>query len=177
MANRFTDTIKAHKNVVIAAVAVTALLGYVLPGNMPAAQADWSPGWWTAFTTAFSSAESEAEGGDAEAESGDALAVQVLEGDIENEIEQDAEVNQANLLDDRDDVIVDQIGLYGNTDNEAVVNTGGNTQINAAEINQDAENNVEISNEAESGDAEAEGGDAEAEAEANANSWNGWFQR
>src|SRR5918993_593789 len=56
-------------------------------------------------------AEAEAEGGDAEAESGDATAVQLIRGDIENEIEQDAEVDQENELDDRDDVTVTQTNV------------------------------------------------------------------
>src|ERR671916_1707632 len=58
----------------------------------------------------------------------------------------------------------------GDLVNAANIETGGNTQVNAAETNQEAENSIEISNEAESGDAEAEGGDAEAEAEAEAES-------
>ena len=61
----------------------------------------------------------------------------------------------------------------GDLINAADIETGGNTQVNAAETNQNAENNIEISNEAESGDAEAEGGDAEAEAEAEAESESG----
>ena len=58
----------------------------------------------------------------------------------------------------------------GDLVNAANIETGGNTQVNAAETTQTAVNNIEISNEAESGDAEAEGGDAEAEAEAEAES-------
>ena len=61
----------------------------------------------------------------------------------------------------------------GDLVNAANIETGGNTQVNAAETNQDAENSIEISNEAESGDAEAEGGDAEAEAEAESESESG----
>ena len=61
----------------------------------------------------------------------------------------------------------------GDLVNAANIETGGNTQVNAAETNQEAENSIEISNEAESGDAEAEGGDAEAEAEAEAESESG----
>ena len=61
----------------------------------------------------------------------------------------------------------------GDLVNAANVETGGNTQVNAAETTQVADNDVEISNEAESGDAEAEGGDAEAEAEAEAESESG----
>src|SRR5918997_1924960 len=60
--------------------------------------------------------------------------------------------------------------VVGDLINAADIQTGGNTQVNAAETNQEAENSIEISNEAESGDAEAEGGDAEAEAEAEAES-------
>jgi hypothetical protein len=60
--------------------------------------------------------------------------------------------------------------IVGDLTNAANVETGGNTQVNAAETTQVADNDVEISNEAESGDAEAEGGDAEAEAEAEAES-------
>lgn len=63
--------------------------------------------------------------------------------------------------------------VIGDLTNAANIETGGNTQVNAAETNQNAENNIEISNEAESGDAEAEGGDAEAEAEAEAESESG----
>src|SRR5918997_236041 len=58
----------------------------------------------------------------------------------------------------------------GDLVNAANIETGGNTQVNAAETTQAASNSIEISNEAESGDAEAEGGDAEAEAEAEAES-------
>src|SRR5918999_1627460 len=58
----------------------------------------------------------------------------------------------------------------GDLVNAANIETGGNTQVNAAETTQTAVNNIEISNEAESGDAEAEGGDAEAEAEAESES-------
>src|SRR5918998_1741774 len=58
----------------------------------------------------------------------------------------------------------------GDLVNAANIETGGNSQVNAAETTQTAVNNIEISNEAESGDAEAEGGDAEAEAEAEAES-------
>ena len=61
----------------------------------------------------------------------------------------------------------------GDLVNAANIETGGNTQVNAAETTQTAVNNIEISNEAESGDAEAEGGDAEAEAEAEAESESG----
>ncbi len=61
----------------------------------------------------------------------------------------------------------------GDLVNAANIETGGNTQVNAAETNQNAENNIEISNEAESGDAVAVGGDAEAEAEAEAESESG----
>jgi hypothetical protein len=60
--------------------------------------------------------------------------------------------------------------VIGDLTNAAVVETGGNTQVNAAETNQVADNSIEIENEAESGDAEAEGGDAESEAEAEAKS-------
>ena len=60
--------------------------------------------------------------------------------------------------------------VIGDLTNALNVETGGNTQVNAAETTQVAENSIEISNEAESGDAEAEGGDAEAEAEAEAES-------
>ena len=60
--------------------------------------------------------------------------------------------------------------VVGDLTNALNVETGGNTQVNAAETTQTAANNIEISNEAESGDAEAEGGDAEAEAEAEAES-------
>src|SRR5918999_1562903 len=60
--------------------------------------------------------------------------------------------------------------VVGDLTNALNVETGGNTKVNAAETNQEAENSIEISNEAESGDAEAEGGDAEAEAEAEAES-------
>lgn len=60
--------------------------------------------------------------------------------------------------------------VIGDLTNAAVIETGRNTQVNAAETTQFADNDVEISNEAESGDAEAEGGDAEAEAEAEADS-------
>jgi hypothetical protein len=63
--------------------------------------------------------------------------------------------------------------VIGDLTNALNVETGGNTQVNAAETNQEAENSIEISNEAESGDAEAEGGDAEAEAEAEAESESG----
>jgi hypothetical protein len=58
----------------------------------------------------------------------------------------------------------------GDLVNAAQISTGGNTQVNAAETNQVADNSIEIENEAESGDAEAEGGDAESEAEAEAKS-------
>jgi len=58
----------------------------------------------------------------------------------------------------------------GDLTNAAVVETGGNSQINAAETTQVADNSIEIENEAESGDATAEGGDAESEAEAEAKS-------
>jgi hypothetical protein len=61
----------------------------------------------------------------------------------------------------------------GDLVNAANIETGGNTQVNAAETTQTAVNNIEISNEAESGDAEAEGGDAEAEAEAESESESG----
>ena len=61
----------------------------------------------------------------------------------------------------------------GDLVNAANIETGGNTQVNAAETNQNAENNIEISNEAESGDAVAVGGDAEAEAEAESESESG----
>ena len=61
----------------------------------------------------------------------------------------------------------------GDLVNAANIETGGNTQVNAAETTQTVVNNIEISNEAESGDAEAEGGDAEAEAEAEAESESG----
>src|SRR5687767_12551536 len=61
----------------------------------------------------------------------------------------------------------------GDLVNAANIETGGNTQVNAAETTQAAANSIEISNEAESGDAEAEGGDAEAEAEAEAESESG----
>src|ERR687894_640868 len=54
--------------------------------------------------------------------------------------------------------------VVGDLTNALNVETGGNTQVNAAETTQTAANNIEISNEAESGDAEAEGGDAAAEA-------------
>src|SRR5919112_1229982 len=60
--------------------------------------------------------------------------------------------------------------VVGDLTNALNIETGGNTQVNAAETTQVAENSIEISNEAESGDAEAEGGDAEAEAEAEAES-------
>src|SRR5918998_5992801 len=60
--------------------------------------------------------------------------------------------------------------VVGDLTNALNIETGGNTQGNAAETTQTAANNIEISNEAESGDAEAEGGDAEAEAEAEAES-------
>src|ERR687893_1366828 len=60
--------------------------------------------------------------------------------------------------------------VVGDLTNAANIETGGNTQVNAAETTQAASNSIEISNEAESGDAEAEGGDAEAEAEAEAES-------
>jgi hypothetical protein len=133
MGNRFTDAIKAHKNVVIAAIAVTGLMGYILPGSLPAAQADWSPGWWTtftsAFTSAFSSAESEAEGGDAEAESGDATAAQLIEGnEFDQEIEQESTTTQTNALSDDDNVAVTQtnaptqtqVGLYGNVNTQEI---------------------------------------------------------
>ncbi len=63
--------------------------------------------------------------------------------------------------------------VIGDLTNAANVETGGNTQVNAAETTQAADNDVEICNEAESGDAEAEGGDAEAEAEAEAESESG----
>ena len=63
--------------------------------------------------------------------------------------------------------------VIGDLTNAAGVETGRNTQVNAAETTQVADNNIEISNEAESGDAEAEGGDAEAEAEAEAESESG----
>ncbi len=58
----------------------------------------------------------------------------------------------------------------GDLTNAAQISTGGNTQVNAAETNQVADNSIEIENEAESGDATAEGGDAESEAEAEAKS-------
>ncbi len=58
----------------------------------------------------------------------------------------------------------------GDLTNAAAISTGGNTQVNAAETNQVADNSIEIENEAESGDATAEGGDAESEAEAEAKS-------
>ncbi len=63
----------------------------------------------------------------------------------------------------------------GDLTNAAAVETGRNTQVNAAETTQVADNSIEIENEAESGDAEAEGGNAEAddnevEAEAKAES-------
>src|SRR5918997_2498802 len=60
--------------------------------------------------------------------------------------------------------------VVGDLTNALNIETGGNTQVNAAETTQTAVNSIEISNEAESGDAEAEGGDAEAEAEAEAES-------
>lgn len=60
--------------------------------------------------------------------------------------------------------------IVGDLTNAANVETGGNTQVNAAETTQVADNDVEISNEAESGDAEAEGGDADSEADADAES-------
>jgi hypothetical protein len=58
----------------------------------------------------------------------------------------------------------------GDLTNAAVIETGRNSQVNAAETTQVADNSIEIENEAESGDAEAEGGDAESEAEADAES-------
>ncbi len=58
----------------------------------------------------------------------------------------------------------------GDLTNAAAVETGRNSQVNAAETTQVADNSIEIENEAESGDAEAEGGDAESEAEAEAES-------
>jgi hypothetical protein len=63
--------------------------------------------------------------------------------------------------------------VIGDLENALNVETGGNTQVNAAETNQDAENSIEIENEAESGDATAIGGDAEAEAEAESESESG----
>ena len=58
----------------------------------------------------------------------------------------------------------------GDLTNAAVIETGRNSQVNAAETTQVADNSIEIENEAESGDAEAEGGDAESEADAEAES-------
>jgi hypothetical protein len=58
----------------------------------------------------------------------------------------------------------------GDLANLAGIETGRNSQVNAAETNQGADNSIEIENEAESGDAEAEGGDAESEADADAES-------
>jgi hypothetical protein len=54
----------------------------------------------------------------------------------------------------------------GDLVNAANVETGGNTQVNAAETNQAADNSIEISQEVESeaeAESEAEGGDAESE--------------
>ena len=54
----------------------------------------------------------------------------------------------------------------GNLVNAANVETGGNTQVNAAETTQLADNSIEISQEVESeaeAESEAEGGDAESE--------------
>jgi len=185
MSDRFTGAVKAHKNVIIAAIAVTGLLGYVLPGSLPAAQATWLPEWWSSFISAFSSAESDASGGDAEAESGDATAVQALNDvTFDNDVEQTSATVQTNDLDDRDDVTVtqanvpvqEQVGLYGNVNtqeigdlvNAANVETGGNAQANVAVTSQEADNSIELENEAETGDAFAIGGDAEADAEAEA---------
>src|SRR5918992_228122 len=63
----------------------------------------------------------------------------------------------------------------GDLTNAAVIETGRNSQVNAAETTQGADNSIEIENEAESGDAEAESGDAkgkksESSAEAEAES-------
>ncbi len=58
----------------------------------------------------------------------------------------------------------------GDLANLAGIETGRNSQVNAAETTQVADNSIEIENEAESGDAEAEGGDAESEADADAES-------
>ena len=58
----------------------------------------------------------------------------------------------------------------GDLTNAANVETGGNSQVNAAETTQAADNSIEISQEVESeaeAESEAEGGDAESEAEAN----------
>ena len=59
--------------------------------------------------------------------------------------------------------------VIGDLTNAANVETGGNTQVNAAETTQVADNSIEISQEVESeaeAESSAEGGDAQSEAEA-----------
>lgn len=73
-------------------------------------------------------------GGDADAESGDALAIQLIEGDIDNDVTQTSTTTQTNALSDDDAVVVTQANVPVQTQEDAVAIDIDAEGLTAAEL-------------------------------------------
>jgi hypothetical protein len=102
MFESFKRAVIAHKNVVIAGVAVTALMGYIFPANMM--QQVEGTNWWDDFVSNFQNAEIDDRDTNTQANFAD---VDQTQGNGDYGI-QFSEVTQSNTLEDNDQNTIDQ---------------------------------------------------------------------